>query len=625
MLEPQGRRILFDTLRPPAGYRLDEAIGTTFSLDLLALLTVPLAFTLFDWEEADGRPTADPLALIEALRRHAGRVTIFCQTARISVPPSSQLLFGYLEGSVVEVTADRPGGVFHPKTWLLRFSDEEGSVLYRFACLTRNLTFDRSWDTVLVLEGPLTGRTRAYSRNHPLGDFIAALPNLSSHVVEDRVRERIDRLQDEVRRVDFQPPEGLDLLGFHPLGVPGHRGWPFQGRVDRLLVMSPFLSPGMVRRLGAIGSGNLLISRVDSLGAMDETDVAGYESVSAFTDAMDGELAEGTDDALSGGETALSGLHAKLYIADAGWDARLWTGSANATAAAFKDNVEFLVELGGKKSRCGIDALLEAGGNEPALEQFIRACTVNSPDDGVDRIEKQLESLLERARGALAAQRFRASVSILDEGLFTVALKTESEAPAPADMNHVQVSVWPVTLPQDSAARLLAWLEGEEALARFERVSFEGLTRFFAFELSAEREGKRASSRFVLKLPADGMPGDREERLLRSLLKSRREVLRYLLFLLSESDYDALAVLSDVQQRLAGGGSHEDGEGGLGIPLLEMLLRTLARDPERLDRVARLVDDLGRTPEGTALLPERFDEVWGPIWAARLEVNDGRP
>src|ERR1043165_9260986 len=65
MLEPQSRRHLLEALRPPPGYALDCAIGTTFSLDLLTMLTAPLAFTLFDWEDEGGHPTADPLALLE--------------------------------------------------------------------------------------------------------------------------------------------------------------------------------------------------------------------------------------------------------------------------------------------------------------------------------------------------------------------------------------------------------------------------------------------------------------------------------------------------------------------------------------------------------------------------------
>jgi hypothetical protein len=71
MLNPGDRTLLLESLRPPDGYVLDRAIGTSYSMDLLALLTAPLAFTFFDWEDREGRPTADPLALLEAVRRNA--------------------------------------------------------------------------------------------------------------------------------------------------------------------------------------------------------------------------------------------------------------------------------------------------------------------------------------------------------------------------------------------------------------------------------------------------------------------------------------------------------------------------------------------------------------------------
>ena len=44
MLEPEGRQPLLDALKPPPGFVLDRAVGTSYSLDLLALLTAPLAF-----------------------------------------------------------------------------------------------------------------------------------------------------------------------------------------------------------------------------------------------------------------------------------------------------------------------------------------------------------------------------------------------------------------------------------------------------------------------------------------------------------------------------------------------------------------------------------------------------
>ena len=102
MLEPQERRQLLDCLRPPEGYSLDAAVGTTYSLDLLALLTAPVAFTFFDWENEAGRPTANPHALLAAIRRNADRMALFCQAGGIHIPSGDKRLFSYLEDSVFQ-------------------------------------------------------------------------------------------------------------------------------------------------------------------------------------------------------------------------------------------------------------------------------------------------------------------------------------------------------------------------------------------------------------------------------------------------------------------------------------------------------------------------------------------
>lgn len=103
MLAPTERSLLLDHFRPPDGYRFDSAIGTTYSLDLVALMMVPLAFTFLDIETAAGDPVDDtmaPLALLEALRRHASAVTLFCHAGCIAVPARHRPLVTYLEDSV---------------------------------------------------------------------------------------------------------------------------------------------------------------------------------------------------------------------------------------------------------------------------------------------------------------------------------------------------------------------------------------------------------------------------------------------------------------------------------------------------------------------------------------------
>ena len=54
MLEPRDRQLLFEALQPPNGFHFDQGIGTTYTLDLLALLTAPLAFTFFEQQSDEG-------------------------------------------------------------------------------------------------------------------------------------------------------------------------------------------------------------------------------------------------------------------------------------------------------------------------------------------------------------------------------------------------------------------------------------------------------------------------------------------------------------------------------------------------------------------------------------------
>ncbi len=172
MLSQGDRTLLVEAVRPPLGYRLDHALITTYSLDLTALLSIPLALTFHDWDERGGRPRVDPVGLLEAVRRNADQLTVLCQAGEIGVPASQRNLFAFLENTVHPVSAPR-GGIFHPKVWVLRFAPNEGTgdpILYRLLCASRNLTYDRSWDILLSLDGELRRRDTAVRANGPSRD-----------------------------------------------------------------------------------------------------------------------------------------------------------------------------------------------------------------------------------------------------------------------------------------------------------------------------------------------------------------------------------------------------------------------------------------------------------------------
>jgi hypothetical protein len=607
MLDPKQRLLVLESLRPPPGMSLDIAVGTTFSLDLMALLTTPLAFTFFDWDTEDGRPTADPTALLEAIRRHADRIHIFCDAGRISVPRNVRPLFAYLEPCVHEVRAPDPDGVFHPKVWLVRFCAGDGRRAYRVLCATRNLTFDRSWDTLLALDG--SPSDNAIEGNRPLMRLLQQLPAIAIRPVHADARQAMDTLVREIHHVRFEPPEGFDDLRFHLYGFGAAGGQPFDEPADRALLISPFLSPDVIEQMKRTGGRTTLVSRIDTL---DTLNAATLDGVATFVLSDDATMDEGDDDAPAIDER-LSGLHAKLYVTDRGQRSQLWTGSANATIAAFSRNVEFLTELRGNRRDCGVEAVLgEPGQGVTVLRDLlVEFEPKGSPEVKARQVE--LERGLEQWRRWLVDARLVATVT-QSPGEETFSLNiTASADPGPSPALAATVTGWPITLSREISGQRLGT---EKALEfSFPSLSFEALTSFLAFEVEVSDGEEHAETRFVLNVPTSGFPSDRRQRLLRYMLKSKADVLRYLLLLLAENGL--LSV--DAFANLGNGRRAEQGPDRFvpDAPILEALLEALDRRPERLDDVSSLIADLRTSTAGEDLIPDGFDLIWEAIWEAR--------
>jgi hypothetical protein len=109
MLPPNQRQLYLSALRPPPGFQLDHAIGTTYSLDLITLLSLPVSFALLDMTNNEGKLVRDPVALLHALRTYSDRLTIFCQAGGIAVPPQRHPLYAHLEDAISAGSSSRAG------------------------------------------------------------------------------------------------------------------------------------------------------------------------------------------------------------------------------------------------------------------------------------------------------------------------------------------------------------------------------------------------------------------------------------------------------------------------------------------------------------------------------------
>lgn len=618
MLEPNDRSQLYEALRPPEGFEIDCAIGTTFSLDLMAMLIAPVSFTSFDWA-LDGEITRDPLALLESVRRNARKIAVFCHAGRIAAPAKAHPLFAYLEDSIVEVRAELKGGVFHPKVWALRFSSPDQGIRYRFLCLTRNLTFDRCWDTALTLEGQFRDDLKAgFARNRPLVDFVTRLPHLALRGPSDRARQITETIASEIQRVEFEPPAPLDLVAFRPMGIEGYQNTaPITDKVRRLLVVAPFVTPGFLGRFtdSIDREPNVLVSRVDTLASIPPDGFGAFKSIYALSLQAEPELADEPEGQVeSQGQTCLTGLHAKLFAADDGWTSTIWTGSANATESAFKENVEFLVELSGKKSVCGIDSLLSSSDTEVGFGNLLQPFEPG-PQPDEELLERQrLVRELDRIRDEIVTGGPNLTASLDEHGTYSVRLGWMN-AVDPDSLQITAATVRLATLPHAWAQPLSP--ENVTNIS-WQRIAVESLTRFVAFELRITEKGISESIRFALNVPLDGAPADREHRVMRSMLANKSDVLRLLLMILSEGD--ASSAIGFLMQQQSASSSGSTGSSIDSVPLLESLVRALGRNPQALDRLDRLVADLNSTDEGRELLPERFNEIWEPIMSARKEL-----
>jgi hypothetical protein len=593
MLAPDERALLVDALRPPPDFRVDAAIGTTYSLDLDALLVVPLTFALFDHDDGT---LGDPVALLVAIREQARRISLFVQSGEIAAPRQFRNLLAYLEGGVHGVREPRPGRLFHPKLWLLRFTRGE-EVRHRVVIATRNLSLSTSWDTVLVADSG-----DGVPNGGGLVPLLKALPKLATRPLPPESRDRVELMAAEVAGIHFVPPDPAERLEFHTLGVAGGASPEaiLATRTDRRLVVSPFLTQALVRRLAGKGTGHILIARPEAFERVGAGATAGFETYVLDDSACGDEDAPAVLESIP----PLRGLHAKLYVADAGWSARILTGSANATDAGWGGNVEILAELEGPKSRLGIDEILGERAGQRGLRSLLVSC--DPPTEPTEpTVAERLERELDEAVRALAGAGGTTTV-VPDAERYLLWVDLPAGPPAGTSAKGRPLSLGGVherdLVESDGFVRL-----------EFPGVSFEAITPFLVVEVTVTIEKRSASRRVVLDTTLVDAPDDRVERLLTVQLSSAADVLRYLLVLLAIGEPDPSTALQALGQAQGSAGWAAD---DLEKPLLESMLRALERDPEHLRPVRRLLEDLARTAEGRERLPVGLLEVWEPICEA---------
>ena len=195
MLEPSHDRLDYtEILRKPApDFELTAAIACTYSLDLSALLAalLPLGFE----GDAANECRNNPVFALHALKKLLPKLAVFCDGASIKVPDLKQnRLLALLDRAVYPV---KHKTAFHPKFWLLKFSRQD-EVRYRLVVLSKNITFDRSWDMALTLDGVPSAEN---ANGAPLSSMLQMF--YKSQWGKSKRLNILAGLIDEIRQVSF--------------------------------------------------------------------------------------------------------------------------------------------------------------------------------------------------------------------------------------------------------------------------------------------------------------------------------------------------------------------------------------------------------------------------------------
>ena len=593
MLNPHNDRLNYSMLlSPPDTYKPDFAVGTSYSLDLDALTGVCLSLGLSD--EPDSKTAKNPIALLEALRITGDKIALFCETGNIFLPKKITTLYTLLEQTVYEVKTSPKKSIsgypaFHPKFWLIRYINETDSPLYRIIVLSRNLTFDRSWDISFCMDG--RQQNVKTDKNQPVIDFIEYLLRFLPNEYAPKKRAKIRSMLRELPyiRFDTESKEFYDF-DFLPVGIPNYNinrkefDSLFSDSFHELLVMSPFLSDSVIRDFNNRNkyiehSEYALITRASSLSKIKPESCSNFKIYTIKDEIIDGESAVSEEDNT---DIQKQDIHAKLYMVRKNSDTDLYLGSLNASHNAVSGNVEFMIKLRSKNRYLNLAKLSDSlfGKDKDNPDNPFRQINIETIQNNIsDNSNNNLDNIIKTV----------------------VRLNAHAEVTGDADNYTITVFYDKIT---DGHSVLLTPLFSNTPkplgkTIRFDNLKSVQLSKFFKITVSDEES---SLSRIII-IPVSGIPEDRDKAVVSEVIKDKNCFYQYVSFLLGDkfalNDSGLSAQKNHAEQKLKN--THITAAG-----LYEKMLQTAVYAPERFKEIEYLLNSV----EQNRVVPEKFTETF---------------
>ena len=624
MLNPEVNRINYsEAIIPPVGYELESAICTTYSLDFEALIaiTMALGFSI----DTPQKEKENKALMFKALRDISEKLIIYCEAGQIKMPNIPNSMYILLEKMIVPVSLDLKNGTypaFHPKTWFLEYkeknSGEKGKRKYRFFILSRNLTFDKSWDISLFLDGTDSGSYQAKSK--PLIPFYEFLNN---EAIKCKCRNQaiISSILSKMENINFVCDSYLfSDYEIVPIGVSEKYGMHKQRifnltekeQFDDLLIMSPFLSSSIVdyfcKHLSTKSEkqtrNNILITRRTALEKINKKN-ADYLNIYALKEYFDdvqeetnNQTTEINKELLSQGiipvEKRDKDIHGKIFITQLNGTVDLYLGSMNATKAAKDDNIEMMIRLRFKNRtiRSFVDDILS-----------YKKTKENSKKDILDLDYFELINLNENKPEDISSDN-----NILKDIIKNIC-RLNLKAYVPDDSNKIIISIdqnqaerelkkihsngeiitiSPISVTNNSVPFTL--LDNKNDVIEISYNEIQEISEYYIVSVKQNEERESA----VIKIQTDNMP-NREDALIKSILSDSKTLLEYFQILFSDNSQNIYDLITSKNEKKG----KSQGNYLENTAFYEMMLKTALNNKPVMDEFATI---LSKVPKNSDII-----------------------
>lgn len=468
---------------------------------------------------------------------------------------------------------------------------------YRFAVLSRNMTFDRSWDISLCIDS--SEDVNQKEKTVPIIDFLSFLRGQIKNTVQDAGKKRnaVRALMKDLENVSFslEDREFGEEFQIMPLGIGSSayqmskdplfckNEWSSDYTFNDLVVFSPFLSASIIEYWNKkehyiTGTKRTLITRKSELSKLQPDQVNRFKIYALKDDIVDGEdqISDEQEDKQK------QDIHAKIYLRRKYAETSLYLGSMNASFAAVNKNVEMMICLKTKNRYYNGDSFLEdifCGPPDNPANPFEEVSIENTkPDEGEDE-----GKVLEKVIKDICRLKMKASV-VFNGEKYDVNVSVDGEIQD--DWKKVRIA----------PLRRKVMTEFEKDMT-FTGLDMLQLTEFYHIQVAGEHE---TVSRIIM-IPTTGFPDNRESAVVNSVVKDKRSFVEYVAFVLGE-DY-LLTILEDKKLQRSGLAGKEVQQ----LPALyEKMLKTALEEPERLKEI----DYLLKMITNTDIIPDEFRELY---------------